>query len=454
MKTVKSGDTILLAKGTYADLDMAANKWNANLNFTSKVTIASEDPNNPAVLNNLMMRQMQNVELRGIKFQATKVDAQDFWVENGRNVQFVDCSFVGKTKDGLGSGIGLRIKNSNDVTVDDSDFSTFRNGLYATNGDNVDVSDSNFRLMSNDSILMGGMSGTTISGNDFRNMKSDPNLKHKDAIQFLTSSTDAPSRDIVIRNNVIDNGEQTHGIYFTNSVASGGDLSVKYRNILIEGNELRTAHTHGITMNHGDGVIIRNNTLVQNPDKGYTEVLNVPRINVSTLSTNVTITGNEVASVQQAANSTWTVSGNTTTRSMQHWSGIDATEGPQVPAVPPGNGGGGGGGDAQEFRVHGQKFAPTTTLNGFDLDDGDKIVFNFFEADTFRQISDGNPVDVFNGGRAVKIDDVKDLVEIVQHSADVTAVVRFDNLILEIDQDRGDGQIRLIGLGHEYDALL
>ena len=288
IKNVRSGDTIELAAGNYDNLEMNANSWNPHLKFTEKVTITSADPDNPAVIHRLMTRAVTNLELKDLKFDynPAKSDTTPFFIENGKNITITGSEFVGETVGLYGAATGLRIKAGLNVWSRTSTFTNFRNGLYASNSTNVDIIDNHFTKMSNDGMLLGGMVDVLIQGNDLRNMKSDPNLQHKDGIQFLTSNTEAGSRDVIIRDNTIENGEVTHGIYFTNSVASDDELlSVMHRNILIEDNYLRTAQTHGITVNHGDGIIIRNNEIVRNPDLGYTEVVNVPRINVSTLST-------------------------------------------------------------------------------------------------------------------------------------------------------------------------
>ncbi|PJN93051.1 hypothetical protein CNY89_24185, partial [Amaricoccus sp. HAR-UPW-R2A-40] len=69
-----------------------------------------------------------------------------------------------------------------------------------------------------------------------------------------------------------------------------------HRNILIENNYIHSTNKLGITVAHGDGVVIRNNTVLHNDDMGFNSV---PLINVSLLSRNVDIIGNTVYSVQK-----------------------------------------------------------------------------------------------------------------------------------------------------------
>ena len=198
-----------------------------------------------------------------------------------------------------------------------SEISDFRNGIYASNSTDVDLLNNDILGMSNDGMLLGGMTDLLIAGNEFRDQKSNPTVKHKDSIQFLTSSTEAGSRDVVIRDNLIENKEVSHGIFFTNSVYNNGDPNSYHRNILIEDNVLLGNQVHGISVNHGYGVTIRGNVVEQ-----IAGATNVPLINVSRYSAYVLISENTVASVPVPQNATWTVVGNDTgAKQRQHWYG-------------------------------------------------------------------------------------------------------------------------------------
>ena len=303
VKNAGGGDTITLASGTYSGF---------TVNDLSNVTITSADPGRPATINQFHLRGASNVEFKNLKldYEPSKSGTTPFWIENSDDVSFVNLDIVGHNRGSYGDGIGLRIKSSDDVVVRDSDITGFRNGMYASNSKNLDVIDNDFQAMSNDGMLLAGMNDVLIQGNDFRNMKSPPNQKHKDSIQFMTSSSEPGSQNVVIRGNVIENKEVSHGIFLTNTASS------YHRNILIEDNLVRGNQVHGISVNHGDGVTIRDN-VVQKIAGGS----NTPLINVSSTSKNVVIQNNDVASVPTAQNSSWRVSGNDTDggRNYMHW---------------------------------------------------------------------------------------------------------------------------------------
>lgn len=469
VNNARSGDTISLSSGTYDGF--VTNK----LNFNQKVTITSADPRNPAVINEFLLRGANNVEFKDLKFDYNPAKSKDapFWIEGSNNVNFVNVDIEGHMKGGYGDGVGLRIKNSQNVVVRDSEISDFRNGLYSTKSTNVDIINNDMRGMSNDSMLFAAMTDVLISGNDFRNMKSPPALKHKDSIQFLTSPTEPGSKDIVIRGNVIENREFTHGIYFTNPMFNNGDKNAVYQNILIEDNLIRSNHVHGITMNNGNGVTIRDNVVEKISEGNNTPPINVPLINVSTSSKNVIIQGNDVASVPKPQNSSWVVSGNDVSgKNYMHWysdGGIEANRaagkvnvqssatavteaakasgGAVAPAVADG-------GDTIRIDARNLDEGATRFLvKDIDFDDGDVIVFSKFAADTFYGKAGGNALDIWDDRGSVKIDSAIDLAELAAQSSDIAAVVKGDDLIVEIDNGPGGTvEFVLAGFGDEFRA--
>ena len=459
LRSAGGGDTILLSSGTYDNLTL-------NDRFEQKVTIASE-AGNPAVINQMLLRGAANIELKGLKFDYVPGRSGDnpFWIEGGRGITLVDIDIEGKASGQYGAGVGLRVKNSQDIEILNSEVSNFRNGFAFTNSDNVRVVNNDFRGMSNDSMLLGGMTGMVIQGNDFRAMNSNPAVQHKDMIQFFTGSGSPASRDIVIRDNVIDNPEHSHAIFFTNPMANSGDRGAYYQNIVIENNDIRSAHAHGISINNGDGVTIRNNTLTQHPEGGSNTAINIPVINISTLSRDITIEGNQVASVPVPQNATWTIAGNDTgSKQFLHWYGnygavdrsrsaastreaADDSPATGAPDLPTGAG-------TDSFRIDGGRLDGETRLaiGTLDFEQGDVIVFRNLDAGTFRAKGGANPIDVWDAGRSAKLDSALDLQEIAAFSPAVSATQTRGDLVLRIEQDDGTAEIVLEGLGAEFRA--
>lgn len=480
VRDVRSGDTILLSGGNYS-LTMYESKWNSHLNFGQKVTIKSENANSPAVITDLRIQGVKNFELRDLKLDYTPGRSgsdKPFFVKGVEGATFTNLDMEGQIAGQYGAGIGLQVVDSRNVIISDSEISDFKNGIRIATSTNVKVLDNNFHGMSNDSLLVSGATTMLVEGNDFRGMKSNPNLKHKDAIQFATNP-DAPSRDVVIRDNVIINPEQSHGIFFTNDSANAGNKGAYYRDILIEKNFLSTGQTHGISINHGDGVVIQNNEVVQNPGASGRSAITVPLINASYESKNIVIKNNVVASVPEAQN-TWTVVGNSVgSKKYLHWSG-DTRNTPDIYSATNQKAGGGGAsssasaqepsppvdagdswsespvnnsssGRSETFRINNNKLkdGQTVFVNDLDFSNDDALIFKNFGAGAFDDMRGGNPIDVWNGGRAVKIDSALDLQELDAASNHVSISVRGADVILDIDGPR-DASIVLDGLSAEF----
>ena len=80
------------------------------------------------------------------------------------------------------------------------------------------------------------------------------------------------------------------------------------------------------------------------------------------------------------------------------------------------------------------------------------IVFRNFDAGTFRNGGDGNSLEAWNGGRAVKVDSLADLAELDARSRAIEATTKGDVLILSIDEDGETIEIALDGLGAAFRA--
>lgn len=484
---VRGGDTIMLASGRYSELNMIS-AWNKSFRFSEKVTITSADKSDPAHINQMFLRDVRNVEIRDVDFDHNGRNAAGtesfrqktpFFVEKAQNVTIDEANFEGARIGGYGTGTGLRIKNSAGIAVTDSTFDGFLNGMNVSNSSDLRIARNLVTGMANDGMTFGGVDGAKLIGNEFRDFHSpNPLSLHKDNIQFRVDTGEAASKNIVIRNNLIDSAEMRHGIYFGNELAKAGiKADSTYENILIEGNLIRSAHTYGITVFQGNGIYIRNNTLEQNPDLGYNDkAVYVPRINVSKYSDNVLIAGNDVISVQKAQNHSWTVSRNDTgERQLYHWDGteyaaynqnrfgdiLDAPSGKPVfrTTASPAPLGGASlinltlSGD--ELRFNGLLIDDETTvmIRGFNIARGNTLVLEGFAPGTFRSVDDdGNHLAVWGQGAGARIDSMRDFHELNAASSKVHMSMDDGDLVMDFQLSRGSGELVLAGLGGAYAA--
>ncbi len=310
------GETIVLAAGNYGRLTMIDNT-SANFDFASNVTIRSEDPGAPAVVTGLDMRDASNITFDGITFDYTfasgdQIYHSPFSISNSQNVTIRNATFdgdvaegVSAVDDGYGYAIGLSVRGSEDVTVEDSEFFDFHRGMTVTESSDVTVRGNDVHSMRSDGMNFIEVTGVVIESNhihDFRG--TDGWIDHRDFIQFWTTSSDSPSTDIVIRGNILDIGEGdfTQSIFMRNEEVDTGHAGVEmfYRNILIENNVIINAHSHGITVGETAGLVIRNNSILHddgNRPDGADGGVEIPRISVATTSTGVVITQNLTSAI-------------------------------------------------------------------------------------------------------------------------------------------------------------
>lgn len=328
--SAKGGDTILLAGGDYGDLSLTP-RDRVPVNFPSNVTIASADPNNPAVLTGLDLRGGSNITFSGITFDytfepGTPIYNRPFAVTGSQGISFRDCTFDGDVAkgvsaeaDGYGYGIGLSINTSSNVTVDNSEFYNFYRGAVFGRVTDLRVTNNDIHDLRMDGLNFGQVTNVLIEGNTIHDFRRSPNSNdHADMIQFWTNGATYPSSNIVIRGNHLDigDGDATQSIFMRNDQVDRGlaGQEMYYRNVLIEDNVIVNSHAHGITVGETIGLIIRNNSVLHDdgnlPD-GEDPAVNIPRINLSENSLGVIVDHNLTAGITGWTGQTgWTVGNN------------------------------------------------------------------------------------------------------------------------------------------------
>ena len=181
---------------------------------------------------------------------------------------------------------------------------------------------------------------------------------------------------------------------------------------------------------------------------------------MTSVSRNVDIIGNTAPSVPNAANSTWTVSGNKETGGGTHWTGgksgsaignveaeaaapalsAEASD-PLAPSL--------GADDGEVFRFSGN-LERGTTKSGAALDfaDGDTLVFANYDGGTFHAAAVTRP-------GPTSINSLADLRELDKASKDVSisANRKTDVLTIEIDQGDATHKVALADMAQEFLGL-
>lgn len=457
----EDGDTILLSSGTYSRLTMNTGRGQ-DYNFDRKVTIASENKSNPAVVRELYINNASNVEFKNIDFDYTGFDTPStpdilsrthFLLTNIKDVSIVDSEFDGHIRNGYGVSWGLRVRDADGFELSGSTFANFEHALGIYNSADVVIEGNEIRGLSGNGMFLGGLDGVTIENNISHDYNSaTPSALHQDHIQFYSTAKIPASRDVVIRNNTMESSDNRHAIFMGNELyTASGNKSAFHRNVLIEDNDIRTANHHGVAVIHADGLVIRDNDI----ETYSSSSPQTPVISVSVLSRNVKILDNNVASVPVAQNGTWTVSGNDTDSGAKnvkhHYWVIDGTKIATKTSTNTNtstddddtSGGDTGGGDTDAqyvVRLDGRNLdgEENFAVRGVDFGQGDVFVFSNFDNGTFVSDYGGNPIWHRSNYSAVTIKSALDLQELAAVSSKVSAWTSGDDLVVKVDKNGGD----------------
>jgi Right handed beta helix region len=313
LRNATGGETLRLAAGDYGKLRLVG-KDGSLPNYSSPVTITSADPKQKAVFRSVSLTKASNLKFIDLDFDyvadyAASQSASPFKLMESSNITFQNVVFDGDfakgislLEDGYATGRGLIVRKSENITVQGS---LFRNwyrasafgsvkGLQLLNNEVVGSSSDGFDFAKVENVL--------ISGNhlhDFRKPKGSS--AHADMIQFWTSGTDAPSRNITIVNNFIDMGagSSAQSIFMRNERVDQGQAGAEmfYQNVTIANNVIANRHQHGITVGETDGLLIDRNTVIQKAGPVGDKEIPLPTIKVSKNAVNVKVINNIAAAL-------------------------------------------------------------------------------------------------------------------------------------------------------------
>lgn len=314
LSSAQGGDTIELAGGDYGQLDLITFKtFGVKAIYDSPVTIASVDPNNPASFSGMDLREVQNLTFDSVVFDSNYTGGEvwhaPFRISNSEGITIRNSLFQGDlasgtgdpTADGFATGKGLTVGGSVGVVIENNEFTTWHRALTVGTSQDVTVSGNNVHSIRSDGMNFAHVQNVVIENNDLHDfVRSTVSADHSDMIQFWTNGGTVPSTDIIIRANTLDVGEGdgTQSIFMRNDMVDRGLAGEEmfYRNILIEENVILNNSSHGITIGETDGLIIRNNSVLD-ADATNSSSVATPKINVKPQSTNVLIEQNATAAI-------------------------------------------------------------------------------------------------------------------------------------------------------------
>ncbi len=254
LRAAKSGDTILLAPGTYSNVVIKG------LNISGDVNITSADAGKPAVLTDLQVSSSSGLNFNNLEFFVDPNGGSNpFRVTDSKDIHFSNLNVHGSL-DGTPSNdnSAMMIRNSSDVSVASSEFQQLSNAIAHLDSSGIVVSGNSFHDIRIDGVRGGGSSNVIISKNFFTDFYRQPG-DHPDAIQFWTTNTTSPGKDIAVTDNVFVRGDgvPAQGVFFKDE---GGKLP--YENVKISGNMLIGTMYNGIYVEGGKGIEVLNNTVI------------------------------------------------------------------------------------------------------------------------------------------------------------------------------------------------
>lgn len=231
----------------------------------TKLVVTSIDPQRPGRLDSLEIIDSTNIGVKSV--QVSGAAGQDtpyaILVRGSRGVTLDNLDVRGvMTAPGSPHRTAVVIRRSQDIVIRKSQFSHSTHAITLLDVTNATISDSFFHDLEIDGVRGGKVQNLLIQGNAFTNFHPADG-DHPDAIQLWTRNETAPSRDIVIRHNVVlrGNGKPTQGIFLRDT------NGLKFRNVEIVHNTLVGTMYAGIAVDGFENLLIRDNVLV--PDMPY-----------------------------------------------------------------------------------------------------------------------------------------------------------------------------------------
>lgn len=275
--SANDGDVIKLAPGDYGSTLLR------DRDFNTDVTITSADSGNRAVFDDsLEFNNVSGVTVEDIDIEASGI-ASSAWtsrlqVVRSEDVTLRDISLEGHIPtsseessggrldphEGYGYENGMRLRWSENVTLEDIEFSNVRQALAIGDSNNTTISNVNVHDV-REGINLNDANNTLIEDSwfhDFKPYQGD----HPDMIQYW--GTDSGVQGLTIRDNLLDQADGwTQSIF---GHFNGRPDNVTGSDFVITGNTIINNHPNAIRIREIDGFEISDNRLLPNdPDYDY-----------------------------------------------------------------------------------------------------------------------------------------------------------------------------------------
>ncbi|MCA8882278.1 MAG: right-handed parallel beta-helix repeat-containing protein [Rhodobacteraceae bacterium] len=285
--------------------------------FATGLTITSEDPNNPGVFEGgLEFFSVRNVTLTDIDFTFTEVPSNvALFLRNTDNITMQRVHMTGyvptaadgvdpldpatRKNDpiiGYGTGGALRVKNSNNILIEDVEVQDFKTGMRFEDITNVTMDRLDLHGL-RDGITMNDAVGLTIQNSWFHNFKpwitgNNSIQDHPDMIQYWGKYSSVGMHDITIHNNIFEQGDGEAAVQAIFGEMRGAATGVTATNFTVTNNAILDSHVNTIRLDGvSSGAVIDDNLILSNNSDPATKL---PRVNVAQTGL-ASFTGNIIA---------------------------------------------------------------------------------------------------------------------------------------------------------------
>ncbi len=287
LKTVRGGETILLAPGNYGKVFISSR------NPTSTVTVASADPDNDARLFSLGISRSSNFAIVDLDIQRPTQAGERVGtvaalsIGSSRNVSLTGVDVMGSLDNNASNdGLGVVISGSERIAIVDSSFRQFRTAAVISLNKDI-IFAGNTVTETREGVNISGLSNGLFERNLVRDMQ--PNYAfgdHPDAFQVHTSRGGGSS-GLVFRDNVILEGNAGGGVggfFIGNERMNEG---VRHDDIVIVNNFYQGTYRHAISVSGATDVLIDNNTVLDSARTGIQAGININRVDNARVTDNL-----------------------------------------------------------------------------------------------------------------------------------------------------------------------
>ena len=263
--SAKPGDTLQLAAGDYGSPTIARKTWAPVLTIDARA----------ARFTGWMVTGVQGLRIRGGTVTSSVREPDHLpvaVVDKSQDVGIDGTSFVGPGGPGGvgtpgGSGTGLLVRYSQNVTLDNGKFSGLRKGVVYNMVTGGHIKDTMLTSLRSDGINLASSHQITVQRIECVDFSPIVPVDHPDCVQLWSVKGQEPTSDITVRDSKATGSMQGFTAF---DHGTGGFDRLTFINNIVRNN-----YPHGIAMYAARNSVIRGNDIASIPGSRYWPVVHV-----------------------------------------------------------------------------------------------------------------------------------------------------------------------------------